>query len=391
MSTENSTREARHARRSSYGSDLDAPVIAHQPSRQRAHSNDNLLRGEHSAIKHDECSKMFPWRNDVLPDRSSPSPPSPNNAERTLEQLIDKSHQKRPTSQIGFERIIETHDKQPTSDREHRQSVYTGEDDRQKYISQGETLSYGNGTSPMINMCVVSPPKHIDSHIAHVEIPEPVLITAEKSPSPLSSTTTSPKQPSNDISGNRWIATFDTTLLTLDRCISLFIDNFSRLTLNDKHNNHVNAIERQHSNDVSTKTMPLTNPLVTKTSAHTVAYETNHFSVISTGNESTHDIHRSRDSSPSTTTSNHRTSSATSGYASSNVPSEEVTRRSVSPPSAYVPQHDYLNVGRLDSIIERISRCIRFDTFRFGHHHHNNAFSIGSHRRLDQWIVFHRH
>ena len=65
MTTEQPIRETRHSRRSSYGSDLDAPVMTHQQTRPRAHSNDNSLRGEHSAVQNDELPKMFPWHNDV--------------------------------------------------------------------------------------------------------------------------------------------------------------------------------------------------------------------------------------------------------------------------------------------------------------------------------------
>jgi hypothetical protein len=108
MTTENPVREVRHSRRSSYGSELDAPVITHQQPRPRAHSNDNTLRGENSAIIHDELPKLFPWRNDVIPEQSSP----PTN--HGVDHLVERQHS-RPKSQIGFETVIPEQRSPPTN------------------------------------------------------------------------------------------------------------------------------------------------------------------------------------------------------------------------------------------------------------------------------------
>jgi len=162
MSTEQPAREVRHSRRSSYGSDLDAPVITHQKNRQRAHSNDNKLRGETSAVIHDELPKMFPWRNDVLPEQRSPPTNQINN-------IVDEQFQ-RPTSQIGFEKVIE--------------STYTGD----KHLFENEKSSHTNGTSAIINIPVISPPKRLDSNIERTEMPTVPIRNTERSrsPSPIS-------------------------------------------------------------------------------------------------------------------------------------------------------------------------------------------------------------
>jgi hypothetical protein len=250
MSTEQTVREVRHSRRSSYGSDLDAPVITHQQNRPRAHSNDKLLRGEHSALKHDELPKMFPWRNDVLPDRTSPPKEQINNG---INHIVDKN-QTRPASQIGFERLSNGSEKH-----------YFGEDDRNKYTFEGEKFPYTNGTSAIIDMPVISPPKRSDSKI----------------------------------------------------------DNFSRLTLNEN--------QKYSNGNITTKIMASENPLIKQTYTHSTSYE----------NKQNH----SRDSSPSANTNSNRSPSPTSGYASSSVHGERVLRDSTSPPSAHVPQHDYINVN----------------------------------------------
>jgi len=166
MSTEQPAREVRHSRRSSYGSDLDAPVITHQKNRQRAHSNDNKLRGETSAVSHDELPKMFPWRNDVLPEQHSPPINQINNG---VNNIVDKQYQ-RPISQIGFQKVIE--------------STYTEDE----HLFENEKPSYTNGTSAIINVPFISPPKRLDSNVERIETPTVPMRNTERSrsPSPIS-------------------------------------------------------------------------------------------------------------------------------------------------------------------------------------------------------------
>jgi hypothetical protein len=159
MTTEQPAREVRHSRRSSYGSDLDAPVITHEPTRPRAHSNDNLLRGETSAVIHDELPKMFPWRNDVLPEQRSPPTNKINNG---IANIVDKQYQ-RPISQIGFQKVIES-----------------------TYTEENEKPSYYNGASAIIDIPVISPTKRIDSKIERIDMPTVPTRNDERSPSPIS-------------------------------------------------------------------------------------------------------------------------------------------------------------------------------------------------------------
>lgn len=64
-------------------------------------------------------------------------------------------------------------------------------------------------------------------------------------------------------------------------------------------------------------------------------------------NENTPHAHHSRDSSPSVKENNSRSTSPTSGYNSSNAHVDRISRDSTaSPPSAFVPEHKYLNVSR---------------------------------------------
>lgn len=179
MSTEHPVREVRHSRRSSYGSELDAPVITHKQTRQRAHSNDNALRGELGPTQSDEVPKMFPWRNDVLPEQQqqqqyeSETSPSKAKIAAIFDEIVTRPYV-RPTSQIGFEKVV-----QSTAD-----EVHSGEVDRQKYYFGGGEAPYGNGASALIQMPVVSPPKRSDSTIERIQMPTPPTKHNQRSRSP---------------------------------------------------------------------------------------------------------------------------------------------------------------------------------------------------------------
>ncbi len=201
MTTEQPIRESRPSRRSSYGSDLDAPVMTHQQIRQRAHSNDNKLRGDHSAIQNDELPKMFPWRNDVLPEQRSPPT---NTINHGIDIIVDKQYP-RQTSQIGFEKVIES----TVGKNNYRPSAATEEDDRQNYVFESEKTPYTIGTSAIIDMPVVSPPKRLDSKIERVEMSVGPAKYDQQSRSPSPPTTTdiyrreNSREPHTDISGRQ--------------------------------------------------------------------------------------------------------------------------------------------------------------------------------------------
>ena len=178
MSTEHPVHEVRHSRRSSYGSDLDAPVISHEQARPRAHSNEQLLRGEHGAVQHDELPKMFPWRNDVLPEQR---PSSPKKESHGLEHLVDK-HQPRPLSQIGFEKVIESARGHIAADDQHHRSSK-----HDQFASEGEKFPYGNGTSSILNLPAHSPLQLSDPKYDFIGMPALPSKVTERSPSPTAS------------------------------------------------------------------------------------------------------------------------------------------------------------------------------------------------------------
>ena len=107
-------------------------------------------------------------------------------------------------------------------------------------------------------------------------------------------------------------------------------------------NENLQAIKNKNStnDNITTNTIASENPLLKQTYSHSSSYESKQI----TPNTDTlnREQNHSRDSSPSATGDSHRSPSSTSGYTSSGV-----LRDSTSPPSAYVPQHDYLNVNYL--------------------------------------------
>jgi hypothetical protein len=94
-----------------------------------------------------------------------------------------------------------------------------------------------------------------------------------------------------------------------------------------------------YANDnITTNKIASENPILKQTYFHSTSHE---------NKQITSNANHSHDSSPSTNVNNNRSPSPTSGYASSSAHGEGISRDSSSPPSAYVPQHDYLNVNYL--------------------------------------------
>jgi hypothetical protein len=147
--------------------------------------------------------------------------------------------------------------------------------------------------------------------------------------------------------------------------------------------------KRKNSNDTTpTNIMASENPLLKQTYSHSTSYE-KHINTTSNTNNFEREQHDSRNSSPSATVNSNRSPSPTSGYGSSNAHGEGVLRDSTSPPSAYVPQHDYLNVNIYFS-----KNLIFLQLFRLeSHHHHHQPIQmplIDVHHHLDKMNEHHQ-
>jgi len=156
MSTEHPPPRADHnSRRSSSGNDLDTPSMTNRPTLQRAYSNDNNIRDEYVVKQNDVSPKKYPQRNDILSEQTSPS----NKKNDGVNAIVDTKYQRSPSPS----RVI---DSNINNDR-HR-STYIEEDDRSKYIYEGEKLPYGSGTSAIVDV-PVSYTKRSDSTIDRYE------------------------------------------------------------------------------------------------------------------------------------------------------------------------------------------------------------------------------
>ncbi|CAF1630495.1 unnamed protein product [Rotaria magnacalcarata] len=314
MSTDTAAREVHPSRRSSYGSELEVPVITPGPIRQRAHSNDNILRGEYGTLCVDELPKIFPWRNEMLPDQHSPTI---NKIATELNPIVDKNYQ-RSASQIGFQNVIET----TSNDTNYRQSTLSRDDDRHKHKFDDEKPYYANRTSAFVDVPVISSPKRPTSTIERIEIP---LLPANsdeyiRDPSPLSTDVyrrQSSREHQVDLS-----------------------DNFSRLTLNDQQQNNDNRPYEDESSIIA-RFIP-ENTVLKPTYSHSSSNEDKQ--PIPTTNNFYSEQRYSRDSSSSVTVNSNRSPSPTSGYASSSAHGEGGLRDSTSPPAVNASQHDYLNM-----------------------------------------------
>ena len=159
-----------------------------------------------STMNYRKCSRGV---TKFCPNNNHHHPSSTNKTNIGLDHLVDKSPSSRPVSQIGFERVISSTTDKHKSELEQRQSTYTGEENRHKYILEGEKLPYGNGASALIDMPVVSPPKRVNSQVGLVEMPSlpPRNTERSASPSPSSPISTNPyarqnsRERQTDISG----------------------------------------------------------------------------------------------------------------------------------------------------------------------------------------------
>lgn len=144
------------SRRSSNGSDLGTPGNTNQQVRQRTYSNDNVFRDQYDG-KQNETSPIK--RNsqqsnsyNTSPEKSSPS--KKNN--EGINAIIDTKYQRSPSP--------------PGIDNRHR-STYMEEDDRSKYVYEGQKLSYGSGTSAIVDVPVVIHNKQSNSILNQFELP----------------------------------------------------------------------------------------------------------------------------------------------------------------------------------------------------------------------------
>jgi hypothetical protein len=193
MSTEKSTHDTRHSRRSSFGSDLDAPVITYQQTRHRANSSENLLREDYSTKSKDNPSSVLP--------RGAHNPaeqrlPSFNKNDRY--DTVSDSNYRRPSSPIRFE---------ATNNNNRHQSILSQDEGKHRPIAHNGNASHGTGVSAMVEIPVVMQPKRSDPVISQIVSPTMPIRDDQRnrsrSPSPsLTSLDSYRRQSSHEQSGN---------------------------------------------------------------------------------------------------------------------------------------------------------------------------------------------
>ena len=171
MSTEKAPNQSRPGRRSSFGSDLDAPVVTYEATRHRANSSENLLREDYGNTSKGDQSQKFPRPTERAPERQSSSSGRTNGA-----TTIPDVGFRRPSSPIRVD---------STTTPNRQSSVHTIETDRRQLISHGEKMPYGSGAAALVDIPVVVNPKR-------GEVPTTPSRNRSRSPSP------SPSATSND-------------------------------------------------------------------------------------------------------------------------------------------------------------------------------------------------
>ncbi|CAF3582911.1 unnamed protein product [Rotaria socialis] len=269
MSTEKSVaRESRPIRRSSYGDDLDPAVSSYQQMRQRANSNENLFRGTDSATKTDEFSPRYPRYDDSKPRPISPS----NKRNNGIDATVDIKNQ-RPTTPTRVDKFIESN----TNNNSHR-STYIEEDDRRKYVKEGEKISYGTGASKIVDIPVIANPKRPDPIINQIETPIGPKRDSQRSRSPSVASNGSYQRQSSH-----------------ERQIDV-TDDYSRVHINTESDRN----NRKYSNDYTINTIASENTATTGGYYHSSSYEDKYRSTTSNSTDR-------RSPSPSPQTNNRST------------------------------------------------------------------------------------
>jgi hypothetical protein len=157
MSTEHTP--THEIRRPSYGNDLNAPGVTNQPIRQRTYSNENVFDDEYSTKQNVISPKKSPQRNNnTLPEQTSPS----KKVNEGVNAIIDTNYQRSPSpSQVGDSNL--NNNRHP--------STYIEEDDRSKYVYEGQKLSYGSGASAVVDIPIIRQNKQTNSTIDQFELP----------------------------------------------------------------------------------------------------------------------------------------------------------------------------------------------------------------------------
>lgn len=157
MSTEQTT--IRETRRPSYGHDIDTPGATNPYPRQRTYSNENIFHDEYSTKPRDASPRRSPQRNtNAVPDQRSPARKSVDG----VNAIVDATRRRSPSPKRT--------DNVSVNDHGHRSS-YIDETDRSKYVREGQKMSYGSGTSALVDIPVVIGNKPTNSTLDRFETP----------------------------------------------------------------------------------------------------------------------------------------------------------------------------------------------------------------------------
>lgn len=348
MSTEQTT-----GRRPSYGNDLDVGGTTYPPVRHRTSSNENIIYDERFN-RNSQSPIKYSQRTD-----HSPSPSSSRKSSDGINAVIDTQYQRSSSSSQrnsdGINAVVDTQYQRSSSssssspqktnnvvnavvdatyrrssspttvdnsnihDQRHR-STYIEEDDRSKYAYEGEKISYGNGTSAVVNIPVISQTKQSNTNNNGYDIP------IERTGSYQRNDTRSPSNDSYRRQSSR------------ERQIDI-TDDYARMNVNDD-------TTRKHSTDFTLNVLPSENPSATR--SYQSSYQTRYSSTSVNSNSPNREQSHSRESSPISTINRYQSSSPiTTGYVSSSTTrsTTKTYQSGVSPSRTYTTQYEHHSSG----------------------------------------------
>lgn len=321
VSTETHVREQRTARRSSFGSDLDAPIINYQESRYRANSSDNLLREDYDKPIRRESNQQPSRTIEVKYESQTSTIRKPSEGIVVVDTTF-----RRPSSPIRVERNTNENNFKPIPNRT---------DDRTRRSSQSDDLSPSRGTSAFVEIPVVIHPRRDQSILGQIDLPTAPLRDNQSD----RSRSASPSTVSNN-SFQRQNSRNDDKSMT---------DSYSRFTANDSI---FSTTPRSPSNTAGIVKIAPENPLISdsyhQSSTSSATYERKYQSSTSSSSTYNREAIRSRDSSPVNSIIARRSPSPTGSYNSSSTMRTSTTSYregnkdiSSSPTSAFTVRPEY--------------------------------------------------
>jgi hypothetical protein len=171
MSTEHTP--SREPRRPSHGDDIDSSSRTNQEIQRQTYTKEINSHDEYAAKENSRSPSRSPQRenNNIFQRQISPA----KKGDEGINAIVDTKYQRSPSPSKGSD--------VNANENRHR-STYIEEDDRSKYAYEGQKISYGSGTSAVVDIPIINQNKPTNSVLDQFELPNESSRDRQQSRSP---------------------------------------------------------------------------------------------------------------------------------------------------------------------------------------------------------------